>query len=135
MAAISASRDKAISDRWSSASRTRISSGRFGRSSRVLSSRPGLSNRSAVFRHMIDFSVSNWWFSTALIVSASSPFRSPVVPKVPSVMWRPARPAIWAISVGRSRRGAWPSNLFSLAKATWSTSMFSPMPMASVATR
>ena len=33
---------------------------------------------------MIDFSVSNWWFSTALIVSASSPFRSPVVPKVPS---------------------------------------------------
>ena len=41
---------------------------------------------------------------------------------------------------GRSRSGAagagaWPSNLCSSAKATWSTSMLSPMPMASVATR
>ena len=34
-----------------------------------------------------------------------------------------------------SRRGRWPSNLARPAKATWSTSMLRPMPIASVATR
>ncbi len=43
---------------------------------------------------------------------------SPVVPKVPSFMWRPARPAIWPISSGRSGRMVWPSNLSSAANAT-----------------
>ena len=58
-----------------------------------------------------------------------------VVPNVPSRMPRPARPAIWATSAAVSRRGRWPSNLDRPAKATWSTSMFRPMPIASVATR
>ena len=47
----------------------------------------------------------------------------------------PARPAICAISAGRSRRGRAAVELRSPAKATWSTSMLRPMPMASVATR
>ena len=45
---------------------------------------------------------------------------SAVVPKVPSLMWRPARPAICAISAAVRRRGPRPSNLTRPAKATWS---------------
>ena len=60
---------------------------------------------------------------------------APVTPKVPSFMWRPARPAIWASSPGVRLRCTWPSNLRRAAKATWSTSRLRPMPMASVATR
>ena len=67
--------------------------------------------------------------------SGSMPSSSAVVPKVPSLMWRPARPAICAISAAARRRGARPSNFTSWAKATWSRSMLRPMPMASVATR
>ena len=37
--------------------------------------------------------------------------QSAVVPKVPSRMPRPARPAIWAISAAVRRRGRWPSML------------------------
>ena len=70
-----------------------------------------------------------------LCTSGSSGGASAVVPKLPSFMWRPARPAICAISGAARRRGARPSNFTSLAKATWSTSMLRPMPMASVATR
>ncbi len=40
--------------------------------------------------------------------------------------WRPARPAIWAISAGDKRRGPNPSNLARRAKATWSRSGVEP---------
>jgi hypothetical protein len=91
-------------------------------------------SRSLLRQHRCS-SASKLWASTAATISSSSGRQSAVVPKVPSRMPRPARPAIWAISGAVSRRGRWPSNLPRLAKATWSTSMFRPMPIASVATR
>ena len=77
----------------------------------------------------------NWWFSTACTSSSSIGGHCAVVPNVPSRIPRPARPAICATSAGASARGRWPSYLVRRAKATWSTSMFSPIPIASVATR
>ena len=53
-----------------------------------------------------------------------------------SAMWRPARPAICAISGGRRRRCSRAVELGAgSANATCATSMLRPMPMASVATR
>ena len=75
------------------------------------------------------------WRSTAAAASGSSGGASRVVPKLPSRVWRPARPAIWAISAVSRPRWRRPSNLPRPANATWSTFMFRPMPMASVATR
>ena len=49
-------------------------------------------------------------------VSGSSGPTSVVVPKLPSFMWRPARPAICAISGAVRRRGARPSNLHQLGE-------------------
>ena len=60
---------------------------------------------------------------------------SPVTPKVPWLIPLPARPAIWANSFGANARIRRPSNLASDENATWSISRFSPMPIASVATR
>ena len=56
-------------------------------------------------------------------------------PNVPSLVYRPARPAICASSAASSGRLARPSNFPSAANATWSTSMLRPIPIASVATR
>ena len=51
-----------------------------------------------------------------LATSSSSGGASPVTPKVPSDMPRPARPAIWASSFGAKSRIRRPSNLVSPAK-------------------
>jgi hypothetical protein len=73
--------------------------------------------------------------SIASTTSASRPGTSPVTPKVPSVVKRPARPAIWASSFGVRWRWRRPSNLVTPEKATWAMSRLRPMPIASVATR
>ena len=48
---------------------------------------------------------------------------------------RPARPAIWCTSDSLSGRSSWPSNLVMVLNSTRRIGRFSPMPMASVATR
>src|SRR3546814_136064 len=55
--------------------------------------------------------------------------------KLPRVRQGHQRAARCAISAGVSRRRRLPSNVPRPAKATWLTSMLSPMPIASVATR
>ena len=67
--------------------------------------------------------------------SSSKGWTRLVVPNVPSFVWRPARPATWASSEAVSFLNWKPSYFVSCAKATWFTSRFSPMPMASVAIR
>ena len=75
------------------------------------------------------------WSIIAFATPSSNGEASPVTPKVPSRIPRPARPAIWANSLGASGRIRRPSNLLSAEKAMWFTSRFSPIPIASVATR
>jgi hypothetical protein len=55
---------------------------------------------SAVLRHCSCFSGSNEWLSSACTISVSNGGQRPVVPKVPSRVARPARPAICASSDG-----------------------------------
>ena len=54
----------------------------------------------------------------ARATSSSSGGASPVTPKLPLLMPRPARPAIWASSLGANRRIRRPSNLLSAENAT-----------------
>jgi hypothetical protein len=72
--------------------------------------------------------------STAATRSSSISSASPVTPKVPSHV-PPGAAGDLADLLGMQGAVRLPSNLRSPAKATWSTSMFRPMPMASVATR
>ena len=57
----------------------------------------------SLLRHCTSRSGSKRWFSIASTSSGSSPPTSAVVPKVPSFMWRPARPAICASSTAAQR--------------------------------
>ncbi len=90
---------------------------------------------SSGLRHSAPCTAGKTWPSTAATISGSTSAASPVTPKAPSRRKRPARPAIWPISCEWRLRVRRPSNLRRPAKATWSTSMLRPMPMASVATR
>ena len=95
----------------------------------------GLEKSSAALRQMRLRTGGNRWDSMAETTrggSSGSVFR---VPKLPSFRWRPARPAICGQLVREEVSLLAPSNLESPAKATWSRSRFSPIPMASVATR
>ena len=134
-AATSASWDRALSASRSSLSRTRVSQGSSVGRSRLSISAARLENSRSGLRHSSFFTGAKRWSQIASASSGSSGPASPVTPKLPSERNRPARPAIWAISCGKSRRIRRPSNLERAENATWSISRFSPMPMASVATR
>ena len=60
----------------------------------------------------------NEWFSIASTTSSASGEASPVTPKVPSFMCRPARPAICASSLGCKGRIRRPSNFVVPENAT-----------------
>ncbi len=132
---VSGSRASAASVSMSDASLPFTRPGPGGGAARLSSSASTPEKSRSLLRQQSTSSGSNVWPSTAATASSGSGRHWAVVPKVPSRMPRPARPAIWAISAAVSRRGRWPSNLPRPAKATWSTAMFRPMPMASVATR
>ena len=105
------------------------------RRSRLASSAAGDRKSSSALRQKNAVRFGKRCCSIASTVAGSRPPTSAVVPNVPSLMWRPARPAICASSATDRRRGIRPSNFTSSAKATWSMSMLRPMPIASVATR
>ena len=135
IARISASRAKASRVATSVASLPRTRPRRGGGAFRLSSSVSTVAKSSAALRQANCSNGSNWCSSTARTMSSSSGGHSPVVPNVPSRIPRPARPAICATSLASRCRGRCPSNFVSRANATWSTSMFSPIPIASVATR
>ena len=120
---------------WSSAAGARIKPARGAGFSRLNSSASSDEKSRLGLRQNSPFTGSNSCVSICSINSSSNGVKSPVTPKLPSLVWRPARPAICANSAGNKSRWRRPSNLRLWAKATWSTSIFSPMPMASVATR
>ena len=78
---------------------------------------------------------SNLWFSKSSTSSAVISLQSPVMPKLPSLRYLPALPAIWPISDRFSFLNFFPSNFFKFEKYTWSKSIFIPIPIASVATK
>ncbi len=119
----------------SSASRARISSSWSETCSNERISASGVPNSKRELRHCNFLIDANRWFSIASTHSGSNGVASPVTPKVPSVVNRPARPAIWANSLGCKYLCRRPSNLDVPANATWLISRFNPMPIASVATR
>ena len=121
--------------RASSAPPARASPGLGGGAAKLARSASIEAKSRSELRHMRVRRGSKTWFSMRSTISGSKGSVSPVVPKVPSFMLRPARPAICASSAAVRSRGARPSNLRLSAKATWSSCRLRPMPMASVATR
>ena len=75
-------------------------------------------NRKAAFRQFSFFIGVKRLSMIACATPSSSGGASPVTPKVPSDMPRPARPAIWANSLGAKGRIRRPSNLVSEENAT-----------------
>ncbi len=135
MPRIAGSRARCARVTWSTASWPLVRPG-CGVGARRLSSSASTEAKSrSLLRQHSAPSASNWCASMLSTMWSGSAGHSPVVPKVPSRMPRPARPAICAASCAVRARLFWPSNLLRLAKATWSTSMLRPMPTASVATR
>ena len=125
----------ALSATTSSASRARLSQSFSVRASSEAISASTEPKRRSELRHISRRSGAKRDSVMASTTSGSSGGASPVTPKVPGVVWRPARPAICASSFGIRCRIRRPSNLVVEEKATWRTSRLSPMPMASVATR
>ena len=78
----------------SSATGARVRPFSFGTSDSDACSAPTDMKSSAVLRHCSTLSDSNEWLSSACTTSVSKAGQRPVVPKVPSRVARPARPAI-----------------------------------------
>ena len=91
---------------WSSASRARSRAGSGERRSRLRAQRYRWNgNRDRCCATCRAGSASKRWFSIASTISGASGPTSAVVPKLPSFICRPARPAICASSAAESRRG------------------------------
>ena len=108
----------ALSAFKSSDSRARTRRSSSGGISKVWISRSILPNCSAWLRQFTLFCGVKLWSMIARATPSSSAGASPVVPKVPDLNPRPARPAICANSLGASGRIRRPSNLLSAEKAT-----------------
>ena len=123
--------DSSTRTSWPSGGRTSPYSG--GSASSEARSASMVEKSSTPLRHCSVVSGSKLCVSSASTNSASKAGQRPVVPNVPSLEKRPARPAICANSACVRRRCCQPSYLRSLAKATWLTLRLRPMPTASVA--
>ena len=132
---VSGSRLKSFKACWSSAAGARIRPARGAVFSKLNNKASKLEKSRLGLRQNKPFTGSNSCVSICSMSGSSKASKSPVTPKLPSWVWRPARPAICANSEALNWRCRRPSNFRLWAKATWSTSMFNPMPMASVATR
>ena len=134
-AATSASCTKVLSAAKSQLSRTRVSHSLLVCCSSAEISALVEPNCSLALRQYSLVKGANRFSVMASTNSSCKGAASPVTPKLPLFICRPARPAICASSVGKSGRMRLPSNFDVAEKATWFTSKLSPMPMASVATR